>query len=148
MKKIEKILVPIDFSKHSEQIVDYSCLLAEKLNAEIVLCYVAESFSNYTGFSIPNISIEDVEKGLLDSAHEPMNSYIAQVEKAGVQCRGKMLAGIIHTEILTFSKAEDVDMIVIGTHGYSAIEKFLIGSVAMKILAASPCPVLKLNPYE
>lgn len=148
MEKLQKILVPIDFSQHSEQIVNTASFMAERLGSELLLCHVAQKFSAYSGFSIPNISTDDVDTSYLEGATNTLNSYVAQVGKKDVRCRGIMLAGVIHEEIVKCAEKEDADMIIIGTHGLTGIEKFFMGSVAMKILLSAPCPVLKLSPYK
>lgn len=148
MEKLQKILVPIDFSKHSEHIIETAAFMAEKLGAELLVCHVAQKFSAYSGFSIPNISTEDVDTSYLEGATNTLNSYVEQVENKDVRCRGIMLAGVVHEEIVKCAKDEGADMIIIGTHGLTGIEKFFMGSVAMKILYSAPCPVLKLSPYN
>ena len=49
-------------------------------------------------------------------------------------------------EIIDYAKSESIDLIVMGTHGRSAIENILIGNVAEKVVRKSPCPVMTIRP--
>jgi nucleotide-binding universal stress UspA family protein len=54
--------------------------------------------------------------------------------------------GIIFAEIIDYVKDQEIDLVIMGTHGRSGIEHILIGSVAEKVVRKSPCPVLTIRP--
>jgi nucleotide-binding universal stress UspA family protein len=67
------------------------------------------------------------------------------MKKAGADIDSVLLSGNPYAEIIKLAKKEEVDLIVMATHGRTAIEHLLMGSVAEKVLRKSPCPVLTVK---
>ena len=146
MDTIKKILVPIDFSEHSTNILQTACHFAEKLSANLILIYVVEDLSSLYRFSIPHISFDQLEGEMMQSADTKMENFLTENINPAIVYKSKIISGPVAEEIINAATTEHADMIIIGTHGYKGMEKMLMGSVAAKVVHSAPCPVLTLRP--
>ena len=87
--------------------------------------------------SIP-LDLEPIEK----KAKESLAERVGLVKAAGFDCKGELLNGSPWDKIEEYTQAEGVDLLVLGTHGYRGYERFVLGSVAQKVLRTVSCPVL------
>jgi nucleotide-binding universal stress UspA family protein len=145
MKEIKQLIIPIDFQKHTDDLVDYALYIASKFDAAITFFHVVEQLDNYAGFVHP--SWEQYEKDMLIHAEERMRNLITDTKEKGVDCSGKVKIGDIVDSIITFTKECNGDAIVMGTHGRKGFEKILLGSVAERVIKKAPCPVMLRPPY-
>lgn len=143
--KIEKILVPIDFSDYSKSALRYAVNFAKLFDAEIILVYVVEPVIYPPDFSMGQIAIPTVTTEFDERAKEELNKLAkneipSQVKVSTVIKTGKPFIEIIDTAVET-----NVDLIIIATHGHSGVEQILFGSTAEKVVRKAPCPVLTLR---
>ncbi len=141
---MKRILVPTDFSKHAEYALRVAAQIAKKNNSEICLLHMLEmphqaSDAVSAGSAIPQImyfkdmAIDKLDE-LMDSDFlDGINvSEIIQFEKA-------------FDGIMEISKKNDVNLIVMGSHGASGYEEMFIGSNAEKVVRTSDVPVLVIK---
>ncbi|MEX2148022.1 MAG: universal stress protein, partial [Candidatus Rokuibacteriota bacterium] len=64
---------------------------------------------------------------------------------ARVRARGLLLDGVAHEQIAKAAKAKKADLLVVGTHGRTGMARFFVGSVAGRVVAGAPCPVLTVR---
>jgi nucleotide-binding universal stress UspA family protein len=149
MKDVKHILVPIDFSENSEKIVQHAVLLAKKFAARLTILFVAQSFfETNSDFFVPHVPIAELEQDIFESSKQRMALFMAESLDKEVNADSKVLLGDVAQEILDYAQDKDIDMIVMGTHGYKGLDKLLFGSVAEKVVKMSSCPVLTVNPYR
>ena len=142
MGEIKKILLPIDFSKSSTKILQYAIFIAEKFNAKIFIVNVMEYPLTLSGD--PTFTSSAVI-----SAMEKMASFVEENrDQIPVSFASSTLFGHAAEEIISYAETENVDLIVIGSHGHKMLDKMLFGSVAEKVIKLSPCPVLTINTYR
>lgn len=146
MEQINKIIVPVDFQKHTEKLVEFALYMANELTAEISFFHVTEPLVNYIDF-VPS-SAEIVEKDMLAHAEGKMEQLVAEIKGKCSGCTGKVYSGDVVDSILGFAKDERAGLIIIGTHGHKGIEKLMLGSVAERVVKNTICPVLVYNPYR
>jgi len=147
MKAIENILVPIDFSNNTEKVMETATAMAGKLGAKMHLLFVVGDFGPYSGFVIPHISTDVLAKELHTQAEHKMAAYLDEQKEAGCNCDGEIIHGDdIAQEVAAYAKGKNMDMILMGTHGYKGIEKTFMGSVAEKVLRYASCPVMVVKP--
>lgn len=138
---MKRILVPTDFSKYSEEALKVAAQIARKNNSEIILLHMLELPHQTTGImgggnSIPEImfyknkAISNLEK-LMDI------DYLKGINISEAIEFKKIAEGIIDA-----SKKNNVDLIVMGSHGTSGFNELLVGSNAEKIVRTSNIPVL------
>ncbi len=153
MQKIKRVLTPIDFSDNAAKIANDAAFIAGTFKAELILVFVAQNFEDYSGFFVPPVNLPNLEEELFESAQQRMTSFMeehkAAFEKCGVEkVTSKVLSGDVAEEILAYVVEKDIQLIVMGTHGYKGLEKIMFGSVADKVVKAASCPVMTINPYK
>jgi len=135
MGKIRKILVPLDGSAHAEEIFPQIETLAKELNAGIALVRVVYDKS------IMNADPINTEVRIVAEAEEYLKKIEVFLKAKGLAVESHIAYGIDAEEILVCAAWKDIDMIAMTTHGRSGVKRFLLGSVAEKILRHSPKPV-------
>ena len=139
MDEIKKILVATDGSEYTKNAVKKALSLAKMLDAEIVGLYVVD-ISPIVPMTLDETTFPMVEF-MRNEGDDVLESLKKQAEGMGVRIKLMKREGIPADEIIEAAKEEDVDLIVIGTLGRSALEKLLLGSVAEKVIRHAPCPV-------
>ena len=144
MFNVDSIIVPTDFSDYSDLAFRRALDLAEACNAKIVLTHVVVEAPDI--FALDRFNKEgqkkimkDLEKQCKESFEEQLTKF-PQAQKVDVET--KVLRGIPSKEILNLQKKISADMLVIATYGQTAIEEFLWGNTASKLIRYSKCSVL------
>ncbi len=131
-----KILVPVDFSDSSAVVLRYALTIAHsKPSAAITLFHVDPQVLPYY----------DERSGGLEPARWFTHLRLCCVKRAAsidVPIDEMVVYGDPATEIVIAAKCESYDLIVMGTHGHTGIQRLLIGSVAEAVMRDAPCPVL------
>ena len=142
---IKKVLVPIDFSDYSKSALKYAVNFAKTFNADIILIYVVEPVIYPPDFSMGQIAMPSINTEWDDRAKDELQKLAKNeiAEIAGVKTIIK--TGKPFVEIIETAKEENVDLIIIATHGHSGVEHILFGSTAEKVVRKAPCPVLTLR---
>ena len=148
MIELKKILVATDFSDHARAALRHAVGLAQAFSSEVILCHVVESADwvsqipptgeTYFPPNLPELQ-EQESRGLCQKLLTEFN-----VENG----RYLLPHGSAFAEIVRTARAEDVDLIVIGTHGRGAVAHMLMGSVAERVVRKAPCPVLTVREGE
>ena len=142
---IKKVLVPIDFSDYSKSSLRYAVNFAKRFNAEIYLIYVVEPVIYPPDFSMGQIAIPSVNAEWDERAREELNKLAKTEIPEGVNVKTILKNGKPFLEIIDTATEEDIDLIIIATHGHSGVEHILFGSTAEKVVRKAPCPVLTLR---
>ncbi len=145
MAEVKKILCAVDFSDMSSRVEDYAQTIAVSMNSSVKVVYVAPSLSQYVGFHVPPTSIENFVGEIVSGAEKTMDIFI-QENFSEIEATGHVLTGYAAEEILKYADQENMDMIIMGTHGRKGIDRVLFGSVAEKIVKSAPIPVLTIRP--
>ncbi|MBI4746466.1 MAG: universal stress protein [Deltaproteobacteria bacterium] len=145
MINIKKVLFPTDFSENSNYAFDYAVGLAQKLGARLYLLHVIHELIDTTGFYIPNISLDQLQKDLEKGAEEMMGKFCGEKLGDFKDYESMNIIGLPHIEILSMARDKGMDMIVMGTHGRTGIDRVLFGSTAEKVIKKAPCPVLTVR---
>lgn len=145
MPVIKKIICAVDLSQHSALVADYAMALAKGLGAEIHVVYAAPSLTQYVGFHVPPSSIESFVGEIVAGAEKSLDGFVAEHFKDQA-VRAKVLNGYAAEEILAYATSINADMIIMGTHGRTGIDRILFGSVAERVVKSAPMPVLTVRP--
>lgn len=133
--KDRKILVPVDFSAQSKAAVEYASAFARDSDAELLIVHVMDrAIQSLQGIN-PVEALEGIDAALLDV--KPTDDAIS--------CSYRMLEGPPAETILKTAEEENVEMIVMGTHGRSGLRRLVMGSVAEAVVRTAKCPVLTLR---
>jgi len=143
--KVERILVPVDFSVHSIKALETALSLAETYDAEITLVHIVEQIIYPGDWMYPPIAMGD----FASEQREQISAKLkALAERANVKCQEVVRLGRAWQEIVEVAKERRSDLIVLATHGYTGLRHVLLGSVAEKVLRHAPCPVLSIRADE
>lgn len=148
MIKLNRILVPTDFSEFSRPALDHGCAFAARFESELHLLHVvpdaAMLIPEAAGFSAP--SMQSQTDALAKEATEQLKNLPPGNWDNGRPVVREVRVGAAFLEIIEYAREKDIDLIVIGTHGRSGLMHVLMGSVAERIVRKSPCPVLTVKP--
>lgn len=142
---IKKILVPIDFSDYSKSALRYAVSFAKLFNSEMVLIYVVEPIIYPPDFSMGQIAIPSVNTEWDKTAIEHLEKLSKSEIPVNIKVKALVKTGKPFVEIIETASEENVDLIIIATHGHSGVEHILFGSTAEKVVRKAPCPVLTLR---
>ena len=149
MISIKKILFPTDFSETSKFAMEYAIEFAKEFGAELEIVHVLFDESHIVAFYLPQVTFQNLDKELEDSARKQLDTFIASYPHLKSVSYGvKLLKGTPFVEIVAEAKSYGADMIVIGTHGRTGLEHVLFGSTAEKVVRKSPCPVFTVSLKE
>lgn len=145
MKTIKKILCALDLSEQSTAVAEYATTLAQTLGASIVALYVAPAAGHYVDFHVPPETVETFIDEINAGAKKSMNDFVAQ-NFSTVPVQALVVLGEPAEEILLYAEHNTIDLIVMGTHGRTGVDRMLFGSVAERVVTQAACPVLTLRP--
>ena len=142
----KRILVPIDFSEHSKKTVSYATKFASRYNATVQLLHVFEipdyAANPYGGRQQSCHQIKSHVDAAEQDARESLTAFENQLLNVGVKVEAYLRVGYPFDEIVRMANHFDVDLIIIGSHGYTGITRLLVGSTAERVVARALCPVL------
>jgi nucleotide-binding universal stress UspA family protein len=146
VKEIKKILYATDFSETSEYAFEYAASLAEKFASRLIVMHVINEPVDLRGFYVPHISFDTIELEITQSAEKMMDKFCSQKLRSYDNYERCIVSGIPYEEILKKATDENVDLIVMGTHGRAGIDHFLFGSTAERVVRKALCPVMTVRP--
>ncbi len=141
---IRNVLIATDFSRYSNAALHFGLQLGKSYEA-----------TTYIAFVLPNdpylLTEPEAYVAARDAARRDLEALKAELERAHCWVEGDdyhlyLLEGEVAKAILDFARQKKADLIVVGTHGRSALPKALLGSVAERVFRHSPVPVLTLGP--
>lgn len=148
MVEIKRILYPTDLLGYSYHVLPYVLLMSEKHDAEVYLLYVARDLHHYTGFQVPHTSISAFMKEALEGAEKLMDRICDQHLQGCPNFRRKVVVGDPGHEIVKTVESEEIDLVIMRSHGRKGPKHILFGSVAEYVVKHSPMPVLVVNPHR
>jgi nucleotide-binding universal stress UspA family protein len=149
-ESINRILVPVDFSAHSERAVRYATTLANRFGAQVTLLHVVED-PFVTGAwqaetFVPNMP--ELLNDLVTAAHAQIAELKTRVLAQGMMVQTDVITGQPAREIVTQAEAGGFDLIVMGTHGRTGLPHAFLGSIAERVVQKSPCAVLTVRETD
>jgi nucleotide-binding universal stress UspA family protein len=146
MARMRRILHASDFSRASRAAFDRAVEMAQAEDAELVIAHVMSVAMPVVGegYISPKV-YEDIERSAREHAQKQLSGLVARAEKVGARATGLLLEGIPHERIVQAARSKRADVIVIGTHGRTGIARVFLGSVAARVVAIAPCPVLTVR---
>jgi len=137
---MRRILVTADGSEASHRGVRYALDLAKQLGAKLTVAHVRVSAIYATdpmGLALP-----EIDKASREAAERILAEELELVRGGEVEVRGELLDGSPAEAVAEAARAEDVDLVVVGSRGRGAVARMLLGSVADRLVHISPKPVL------
>ena len=147
MKAVQKILFPVDLSDVSPEMVPWVLFVAKKFSAEIHLLFVVRKFDHFSALDVTRVSIENFEGEIIKGSETKIEEFANRYFEGYPFCKTKVMVGDAAEEIINYVKSENIDLVIIGTHGRKGLDRIVFGSVADRVIKMSPVPVLSINPY-
>jgi len=136
------ILVALDRSKFAATVLEKAIALAKQQGARTTIMTVAEDFMDIGDYLDTNI----VTDKLFAAAREAAEGYAAQAKAAGLDVELVVEQGVAPADlIISQAESRKADMIVMGHQGKKGLSRYLIGSVAARVVAHAPCSVLVIR---
>jgi len=136
----KRMLVPLDGSELSEIVFPYAEELAGRLDLEVILLHVHSSEEREAA-PLYQAYIEHKVDILKSQSEEVLKKTGAGAKRTPVKVRGEVTSGYPAEEILRYADENNIDLILMATHGRSGIKRWVMGSVAEKVLQASKAPI-------
>ena len=140
--KLNKIMVPTDFSEASKQSLSYAEAFAKKFGASVILVYVAPA---QAAAELSRIGIVLEEKLALAKAQESLGQFRAKELSRSLPVETQLRTGSPDVEINNAAKELRADLIILSTHGRTGLKHFFLGSTAERVVRHAPCPVLTIR---
>lgn len=142
---MKRIVVATDFSGRAAGAERRAMDLARDLGAELILLHVASEAPLY-GETLYTARLRGLFEGQRRWASDALATRAADLTAAGVKARSVVRTGVAWEEIVRLAGEEQADMIVVGTHGRTGLNRVMLGSVTERVVRHAPCPVLTVGP--
>jgi nucleotide-binding universal stress UspA family protein len=141
-----RILHPSDFSRASGAAFKKAVELAKSDRAQLMVVHVLGPIAPIAGEGYVSPKMyEEIAASSRAWAQKQLDKLLAKARASGVRASGFVLEGVAHDQIARFARSKHADLLVVGTHGRSGLAKLFLGSVAGRVVAAAPCPVLTVR---
>ncbi len=136
----KRILVPLDGSKLAEQALPHAAIQAEQSGAEIYLLKVLGPLPE------PSMANREIVRGAEAASARLAQKYLEDIatglQERGIPTRTVTVEGKPYVEIIRFAEVEAIDLIVMSTRGHSGLSRWLLGSVADRVVRGATVPLL------
>lgn len=141
MITFQRILFPVDFSKQDHEVAPFVKAMATRFQSEVTLLHVVSTVPAWQGATEPEARepVFDLNT-LMDERRQHLCRHLSD-ELAGLRVKRVVELGDPATEIAKCVRDRKIDLIMMPTHGYGPFRRFLLGSVAAKVLHDTDCPV-------
>lgn len=141
MIKIRRILCPVDFSEFSRRALDHAAGLSRWYEAALTVVHVSPLMPTVFGLE-PAPSEAMLAPFDREAVGRELAAFVGKTAEGRPEPQLRVLAGPTVGTILSLAAESATDLIVLGTHGRSGFERFMLGSVTEKVVRKAPCPVL------
>jgi nucleotide-binding universal stress UspA family protein len=146
MTRIRRILHPSDFSRASSAAFNRAVEMAKANRAELTVLHVLPpAVPMYGDGYLSPRQYEEIEASARAHAGKQLAALLAKARRSGVRVKGVLLDGQPYERITRAAKSQRADLVVMGTHGRTGLARFFVGSVAERVVATSPCPVMTVR---
>jgi universal stress protein A len=143
---MRRVMMASDFSPASRAAFARAVELARANRATLLLMHaVTLPPPTLGGEYIPPQTWERIDAAARAAAQKQLAALVAKARRAGVRAVGLIMTGSPHEVIVRAARARRADVLVLGTHGRTGLPRLFLGSVASRVLATAPCPVLTVR---
>jgi nucleotide-binding universal stress UspA family protein len=142
---VRRILCPVDFSEGSRAAVDRAVAVARATRAGITGLFVLPFAFPPTDDASSGLAPVVPDVGVVSAVAEDLEAFFHAVREAGLDLRVCVKSGDSVGQILEQAEKGEADLIVMGTHGRSGLERLVLGSVTASVLRKARCPVLTVS---
>ncbi|MFA9516091.1 universal stress protein [Halopenitus sp. H-Gu1] len=140
----DQILVPTDGSPAADAAIEHAIDLADQYDARVHALYVVDG----SAYSTLEAGSEIVVEALESEGEEATERVSKTAEESGVETVTSVVHGTAYRTILEYVEDNDIDLIVMGTHGRQGLDRYLLGSVTERVVRTADVPVLTVRHEE
>ena len=147
MIQVQRILVPLDFSRHADFVLEWATHLAKEHSSRLLLLHAYHlpvEFQQLEGAYLP----QDFWASVKAEAEQNLQRYAEPLRAQGLSVDLLVREGYPATVIEQEAIDQRADLIVIGTRGLSGLKHLLLGSIAERVVQKAPCPVLTVKTHD
>jgi nucleotide-binding universal stress UspA family protein len=145
--ELSRILVPLDFSKHSSNALHHARELAAEEGASIQLLHIVEEPPLPYFYGPGSVPASSGRAGIRARARAEMRRLVRNAPGPEADMEIHVMRGSSALDIARFARENRSDLVVIATHGLSSLWQYVMGSVAECVVRTAPCPVLTVKAY-
>jgi nucleotide-binding universal stress UspA family protein len=146
----KRILVTLDGSSLSMQALPHAETLARQAEAQLILLRVVPYLSiepaAADGLPLDWTDLDKQQRLMVDDSMQGLQALVNKLKFHGIAASAVVEVGEAAEIIVDYARGHDIDLIVMSTHGRTGLQRWLMGSVANKVISAAPCPVLLVRP--
>jgi len=146
--QLKKVLVPTDFSDSAKHAFSYGVSFAREYHAELILLHVVENLTVGYASDLFPVPMAEVFQEISGYARAELAKLAAEAKQKGAAVSELVVQGKPSAEIVRYAAENEVDMIVLGTHGKGMLDQALFGSTTERVVRRAPCPVLTVRLSE
>ncbi len=140
------ILCPVEFSRASTRALDYALALAKAADARLILLHVIENVLGDTGAeTLGHLSIDEYYRHLDREALTQLKAAVPNAARVWARPEERVVRGRASRDILRIVAEEHVELVVMGVHGRTALDRLVFGSTTHRVIREAGCPVLTLR---
>lgn len=145
--RYKKILVPLDGSGWSRRAIPHAVDIARANGSDLVLLHVFRPPTAEYADQIVLAGQEGQIEELRQAAQQSLDSLSSELHSQSIEVKTQVIEGIgVASAICDYVREENIDLVVMSTHGRTGIARFLFGSVAAKVMEGVKVPVLLIHP--
>jgi nucleotide-binding universal stress UspA family protein len=147
MTRIARILVPVDYSAHSDRAIEYAVTMAKHFGACVELFHVVEDPFEAGGWGSETYlsDLDGIRQRAIEEATVRIERCRSAIPASDASVVATVRMGHVANTIVDYAGTLPADLIVMGTHGRTGLAHFIIGSVAERVVRLAPCPVLTVG---
>ena len=149
MPTISRILLATDFSEASEAALGYAKLMADAFGATLHVLHVLEDLAAHAWTTEVYVAaLPGVHEEMERQARERLEQVLGAEDRAKYRAVLSLRNGSPFVEVVRYARDENMDLVVLGTHGRGAIAHMLLGSVAERVVRKAHCPVVTVRQAQ
>lgn len=146
-EEVDRILVPVDFSDYSREALRGAKEWAVLYDATIDVLHVVAENIHPTFYAGGVKSIYDMEPNIEQKVQDRLETFVSETDGPDVETRSHVRVGNAAPDIVEFVDEHQIDLVTMSTHGRTGLDRFLLGSVAEKIVRHVRCPVITTKSF-
>lgn len=142
--RLQCILVPVDFSRHADPVIEWAAHLAEQHGSRLVLLHAYHlpvEFQQVEGAYLP----PDFWTKVKSEAEQGLAAHVEALRRRGLEAEAVVREGYPASVIEEEAERLGADLVVIGTRGLTGLRHLLLGSIAERVVQKAPCAVLTVK---
>jgi nucleotide-binding universal stress UspA family protein len=138
----QSILVPVDFSEDSLYALEHGIMLAKQFDSKLIILHVNHDESMLFHY-LTEEEYDKIRERLLNDAKAQLESLVDKFsELAKVDYHYKVRRGVPYVEIVEETEQENIDIVIVGSHGKTSAKKFFYGGTTSKVARRAKCSVM------